>query len=144
MKTIKIIYHIFFIALLFVSCTHPKPLQKEVVGSWKGVNKEVLVLNNDGTFKAKYLPSDFFYVWDKLDEVSFNGNGTWKILKRKSIEPYWLIDLNFKKTSINKSNFGMPLLISRSGLGGSDSKITSLFIWKGDPDEDNRYEFYKE
>ena len=143
-RKIKVLISIFFVTIVLFSCSHPKPNSSEIVGNWIGLNNGILIFNKDGTFQAKSLPSDFFYVWNKLDNNSFNGSGNWEIIKSKSIEPYWLLDITFQKTSVNKSNFGMPLMIARSGLGGSSSEITSLFKWKGDPDEDNRYEFYKE
>ena len=77
----------------------------------------------------------------------YNGFGTWSISDNKVGSLFWKIEItsqSVKKSALINNGLAIELLVSRSGLGGSNSKITSLFIWKGDPDADDRYEFKKQ
>ena len=144
MKRINIGYHIFFITLLFISCTHPEPLQEELIGSWTNSDGARIIFNKKHNITIENFPINV----EVTNEGIVSGYGKWTVGKSKSISPFWIVEIDFtinkKNVQSNKKGILRSLLVSRSGLRGSSSEITSLFIWKGDPDEDYRYEFYKE
>ena len=117
---------------------HPRPKVENLIGVWLSDEGAELNIKRDGSINLKNFPLNL--VNNDLDK-SLSGNGIWEFNKSESISPFWVLDVTVNDDT---NKIVLELLISRSGLGGNNSKITTLFIWKGDPDLDDRYEFYKQ
>lgn len=140
-KILVITYALFFV--LSLSCSHPQPLKNEIEGIWISEDGAEIELKADGSVNVTKIPLNL--VNSDL-ESSFSGSGKWYIAKSESVSPWWVIEVNSKDnilTTKKNDGFSIELLVSRSGLGGGNSKIISLFMWKGDPDLDDRYELKK-
>ena len=132
------------IVCLFISCSQPKPNNEEIIGVWESSEGVTIELKKDYSIRITDYPLS-------LNNRDFkgvlNGNGTWKIYKDKR-DHWWSIQISAQNDRIipelQSNGIAVELLIARSGLLGNGSEITSLFIWKGDPDADNRYEFKKQ
>jgi len=134
-------YFLCFFVILFVGCTHPKPSKEEIIGTWVSSDGAIIVFKQN----AKAAVIDFPLDIQDIKKGVINGDARWIIENRKSITPFWGIDISISSNLSSDKEKGTRelLLVSRSGLGGSDSKITSLFLWIGDPDLDERYEFHR-
>ena len=75
-----------------------------------------------------------------------NGKGTWKSIKDPSAR-WWSLELSIISfefiPEVQSNGIGIELYVTREGTVGNDQNIKNLFIWKGDPDADDRYEFVK-
>src|SRR4051812_7691005 len=81
---IKIFRGIFFLWLLFTSCTNKQPTSKELVGTWLSEDGAVLQLNEDNAFVARMLPAEYFTLMSYKEEIKgkkLNGSGKWKLQK---------------------------------------------------------------
>lgn len=133
-----------FIIIAFVSCSQSKPNEEEIIGIWKGPQGAIIELKKDYTTSITNYPL-------KLNNTNFkgnlNGDGTWKIYKDER-DRWWSVQISAKNDTIipelYSNGIAIELLVARSGSFGNGSEIKNLFIWKGDPDADNRYEFKKQ
>ncbi|MAB49223.1 MAG: hypothetical protein CMC05_11395 [Flavobacteriaceae bacterium] len=137
----RLISYILIFAVL-TNCSHPKPDTKDIIGTWVSFDGAKIILKENNEAIVSKFPLDF----ENESQGVINGKGRWALEKRSGTASFWgidilITDIDSKSTKKTTRDF---LLISRSGLGGIGSEITSLFIWKGDPDVDDRYEFKKQ
>lgn len=133
-----------FIVITILSCNSPKPTIEDITGVWVSQEGATLTFKKDAKIDIEDYP---LYLANNTFEGKYDGYGTWSISDSKVSSLFWKIDIVSKgvgKTQLINNGLAIELLVSRSGFGGSSSEITSLFIWKGDPDADNRYEFKKQ
>ena len=142
-KLYKYISFILVITII-VSCSAPQPSIEDITGVWESIEGARFKFDKNGEVDVKDYP---LYLSNTTFEGKYNGLGTWSISDDKVGSLFWEIEItseSVKKTTLINNGLAIKLLVSRSGLGGSNSKITTLFVWKGDPDEDDRYEFKKQ
>ncbi|SHJ71975.1 hypothetical protein [Aquimarina spongiae] len=131
------------IVILLVSCAKPQPSEDQITGTWKGLDGARIELNANHKVKIVNYPLN-------LNNSNFkgtlNGSGTWKIYKDKR-DPWWSIEILAENDKmipeLQSKGIAIELFITQSGLLGNGSQVKNLFIWKGDPDLDDRYQFYK-
>lgn len=129
--------------LVIVSCSSPIPTVEDITGIWKSNEGASLKFDKNGEVEIKDFP---LYLSHPTFKGVYNGFGSWSISDNKVSSLFWKIEITSEsdeKSTLMNNGLAIELLVSRSGLGGSNSKITTLFVWKGDPDEDDRYEFYQ-
>jgi hypothetical protein len=132
-------YLIYLVFLIILGCQHPKPEENKLIGTWVSKEGAKLVVGKDNTITIEEFP---FKLIKTNSGGVFDGVGKWKIRKSKSVAPFWIMDITIDKVKNKNMVLAIELMISRNGLGGYNSDISTLFTWKGDPDLDNRYEFY--
>ena len=122
---------IFANALQSCDGIHPKP--KDFIGSWKSDDGAIIELEKDSSFIAKQVNlSNIFFDKDNRNiKIDFEGR--------------WEFTTDYKKKKIikinsNKYSFSFEI----SGQGILERKPPwDLYIWIGDPDDMNKYEFKK-
>jgi len=136
----KIIKLIAMLSILLQACGGKEPTQNDVVGKWKSANGAEFVFNEDGTFTAKQIPTEFGYMpSDSLQNMKFDGSGKWKFKKENA---YWEAYVDFDTVNVNKT-CTFPLLIAGEN-GVLDNKPPwYLFVWKGE-EGGERYKFSKQ
>lgn len=125
------------------SCSNPQPGKQEIVGTWRSVDGATLKLTaNDSVLVTGYPLS----VSNPSFKGFLNGSGTWKSIKDPNAR-WWSIELSITSSEFipeaQSNKIGIELYVVRNGSVGNGPNIENLFIWKGDPDADNRYEFVK-
>ena len=142
MKEFKLICILFFVILQ--SCSLKKPSNEEVIGNWSNADGSSIVFKKNGDFYGKDLSVYGFYYAFHKDEITNNfvGSGKWEITKQNG---KWIVDLDFKENSIYKKNVSINSTLFISGEGFlSNKRPIHLYLQVGDPDLDERYEFYKQ
>src|SRR4051812_35486789 len=79
---IKVFPGIFFLSMLFTSCTNKQPTSKELVGTWQSEDGAILQLNEDSSFVGRMLPAEYFTLMRYTEEIKgkkLNGSGKWKL-----------------------------------------------------------------
>ena len=157
-KTMKTFYGIilFILLAILLSGCNAEIRKSDLEGTWRSDDGALIVLNEDGTFIAKGI--NYFVVsGSKL----FNGkkidlSGEWQIGKtgnqeKKSVE---LIsnstykDFDVHKTYVDENGLEQSYKIYctfqvyESGLFNNKPPY-SLFVYIGDPDDMNKYNFTK-
>ena len=91
-------------------------------------------LHQNNMFTASNLVSDIFHDGKLIKLKRTDGEGTWELSKEGSS---WKVELRFKILKGLEKGYHLPVNISeRFGK-------YSLFVWKGDPDNGQRYSFIK-
>ena len=119
----------FILLIVIVSCSSPIPTVDDITGVWEGTDGGSFKFNKNGEVEIKDYP---LYLSNTTFEGKYNGFGTWSISDNKVGSLFWKIEItseSFKKSTLINNGLAIELLVSRSGLGGSNSKITSLFIF---------------
>ncbi len=137
MKTINVIV---ILSFLLQACGGQLPTQKDVPGKWESAKGSEFIFNENGTFTAKSIPTEFgFLPSDSLQNIKFDGVGKWEFRKGNSD---WEVSVDFDKTSVDKT-CTFPLLIAGE-KGILDNKPPwYLFVWKGE-EGGERYSFRKQ
>ncbi len=133
----------FSVALILFSCSQAKPTTDEIVGLWK---------SSDGS-TIEFYSNDSVHIMDyplNINNSSYKGllrgTGEWKITKDPR-DRWWSVQISAEGDryipELQSKGIAIELLISRTGDFGNGSEIKRLFVQKGDPDLDDRYEFKK-
>ena len=131
------------VLVALTSCSNPQPGKQEIVGVWRSVDGATLKLTAHDSVLVTGYPL-------RVSNPSFkgilNGSGTWKSIKDPNAR-WWSVELSITSFEFlpeaQSNKIGIELYVVRSGGAGNGSDIENLFIWKGDPDSDDRYEFVK-
>jgi hypothetical protein len=109
-----------------------KPVNKEFIGKWESDDKAMIVLNEDNTCTIRNMNAT--KIWSGRND-SINGMGKWKFIPPDKWSSHYCIYINS-----NKGSF--PLYVMGTGMTGY-FRPWKLFMYIGDPDDMNLYEFYK-
>lgn len=157
-KSMKIIYRIiiFSFLIIIINSCDTQISKRDLEGTWESDDGALIVLSEDGTFVAKGI--NYFVVsGSKL----FNGkkidlSGEWQIDKIgnqenkavKLISNSTYKDFGIHKTYVDKNGLEQSYKIYctfqvyESGLFNNKTPY-SLFVYIGDPDDMNKYNFTK-
>jgi|GEM_PF-4575480 len=138
LKNINIVFKcLFLLSLIVVSCNHPKPSIKEIIGVWKSDEGATIEFMDNGKLSIQRVQGN---ILGNRKGSYVSGVGSWKINNSESVSPWWMVDFTIKN---HKTNYNSQFIIERKNhITGGDS-IEYIFIWIGDPDDENRYKFYK-
>lgn len=138
----KILTNILFsIILLQFGCSVPAPSKEDFIGIWKSNDGGVFNFKDDNTFSAENLTGEkMFDGFQKYYGKKITEKGKWYIKKEKD---RWRLFLDFKK--VEQSNGGHSTQLNIEGKNGVllNKPPWVLFVWIGDPDDINKYEFTK-
>jgi hypothetical protein len=111
-----------------------KPDREEFIGKWESEDKAMIVLNEDGTCIVQNIDSVKF--WNNHHNSTIkkpDGTGKWKFASSAMFDYCIFIELD-------KVHFRLDVV----GTGHTGYfRPWKLFIYIGDPDDMNLYEFYK-
>lgn len=106
------------------------PMRDDLVGIWMSGDGAVIVLEGDGAFTARGLPSRIFFRADQPNRP-IDGRGTWVLQRGK---PYWEVKLSFRERLGRPDSYGTSVIVSGSGAS------IYLYQWEGE-EGDARYKF---
>jgi hypothetical protein len=113
-----------------------KPDRKEFLGKWESDDKAMIILNEDSTCIVQNF--DMEKIWGSYNEPAIkeklNGKGKWKFVHPTKYLSHYCIYVDLKGS--------FPLCVTGTGMTGY-FRPWKLFIYIGDPDNMNLYEFYK-
>lgn len=136
----------FIIFVAFLTCCSKKHNHIDFVGIWKSTDGASIKLNKDGTcylneLNQNYLMSGNFKVNKKITTI-----GRWELIEDSDQDK--IIEGNTENIRI------IYELIDRKGKGKVafniikdvffENKAPSIYIWIGDPDNNDKYLFEKE
>lgn len=132
MKKLK--YIIVLVSILLVSCNKYNPKKEDFDnGVWKASDGATIFLNSDSSVTIKQINlANIFFEFNNNKPNYVDLTGKWKLTT----------DLNKHKViSINSNNkYFFDINIKGHGIFEIKSPF-DLFVYIGDPDEMNRYEF---
>ncbi|SMP21106.1 hypothetical protein [Chryseobacterium profundimaris] len=143
----KLNYLFILITFAFLhSCGNPKPQLNDFVGTWKSKDNAHIILNQNGTCILKGVNYFKINTFPKNNNTKLNTEGTWRLVN--NVDSGIIDGINNGISivyTIPKDRLKGEIIfyISGHGLTGNNPPW-SLFIWDGDPDDMNRYEFTKE
>ena len=120
---------------IFCACNSQSPTTENLLGKWQNTKDggNIVLLKNN-IFTASNLNSEMFHDGKLIKSETTDGEGTWALSNEDS---GWKVELRFKKLKGLDKGYHLPVNISeRFGK-------YRLFIWKGDPDNGQRYSFIK-
>ncbi len=152
-KKIRIIYPL--LLLMIFNCCGKGFQREEFVGIWKSKDGAVIELKRDGTYIAKKINFNILYPKEQFIKEMPNNTGNWKI--NKSSDNIDCIVLNSNNTygdynidntyTIDGAKRSHKIIlsfeISNEGMFASKPSY-KLFLWVGDPDDMNKYVFFKD
>ena len=130
MKRYPLILSLIIMSAVMVACGMKSLNQDEFVGTWRARDGGELVLNIDGAFVARGLPSGVFFSPEKKGSL-INGAGNWTLQKRQD---QWEIKLSFRSFDGKPASYGVPLNVMNS---------EEIFRWEDD-EGGARYELRKQ
>lgn len=146
MKT-KLNYLLILITVVILnSCGNPEPKQNDFIGIWKSSDGAYITLSQDGSCILKGV--DYFKIssFPQNKNKRLNVKGTWSFVD--GVESGIIDGINKGINIIyqipdRKGEGSITFYISGVGFLGN-KKPWSIYIWNGDPDDMNKYEFIKE
>jgi hypothetical protein len=119
--------------LLLSACT-ARPAEGDLTGTWSNSDGGRLVLTDDGNFQSTDLPARAVDFGRPADE-RFDGGGLWEA-STQMLGGFPTVTLEFDEG---------PIAITTSLLVADPWwDDPRLFLYIGDPDSGDRYEFFKE
>lgn len=122
----------------------PSPSKSDLVGEWDSSDGAKLVINSDGSASISKA-SLRRLMFDDQPSVSYSSKGTWGLTvppgepSWPTMKPFWAVDISFSTpTQGAPGGFGAEANFTRMMC-----RATCLFFFVGDPDENERYEFFK-
>lgn len=138
MKSNVIIIGSFFL----LSCSLPKITDEDIFGMWIANDSAVFEFKDDSTFVYQNVSAiKMFYSSSEYANQNFSGSGTWELeqQQRKCI-----VRLSFDKSPHFHLSGGYSCYFDISGSNWLGNKPPwHLFTWIGDPDNNERYSFFK-
>jgi hypothetical protein len=144
-KMMKTKYFMFGFLLFLFGCKEPKFENSDFVGTWKSDDGAIIVFNQDGSCILKDLNYSIISIANNPNE-KLNSIGNWKVIS--GVENGITggistgVEVSYKLMD-REGQGGINFYIS--GQGFSENALPwDLFIWKGDPDEMEKYKFVKQ
>lgn len=134
-------------------CTDQEPTRKEIIGVWQSNDGAIVEFKADSTYSAKQIDYYNMYLESEHKGKKLDFGGTWRMKYwngQQKVELYTdasFSDFGIEKTYSNNGQvvshkLGITFEIFGKGLLGN-KPTWHLFIWIGDPDDMNKYEFEK-
>jgi hypothetical protein len=131
----------FLITVLIASgCTSQKPNKKYFIGIWKSEQGGEFEFNSDGSFIAKGIVSEKLFGSSEGLSKTFSESGTWNF---ENVNGRFTIPLTFNNGIKSTGKYFMKLnIVGENGIA-ENKPPWRLYVWIGDPDDMNKYEFRK-
>lgn len=143
MKT-KLKYLLILLSIVLHNCGGSRSKATDFIGTWKSSDSAYIQLNKNGTCILKGV--DYYKIssFPKNKNKELNVKGTWKFIE--NVESGIIDNMNNGIAIIYNLPEGkqgeISLYISGHGINGNNPPW-NIFIWDGDPDEMQKYEFVK-
>lgn len=132
-----------FLAII-LSCTDSKTKKTDFIGVWKSSDEAYIILKKNGTCTLKGI--DYYKIssFPKNKNKKLNAEGTWQFTE--DAESGIIDNINsgvYIKYELYDGGEGeIVFYISGQGINGNNPPW-NIFIWDGDPDDMQKYEFTK-
>ena len=121
-----------------LSCNSPKITDNDIIGVWIADDNAVFEIKNDNTLIFSNVSNKMFGSVLKNINRNFSGSGTWKLTQMKG---ECIIETSLHTDSL-KGGFSTRFDITGTNWLGNKPPWY-LFTFIGDPDNNERYSFYK-
>lgn len=132
-------------SVILYSCGNPEPMRTDFIGTWKSSDGAIIKLYKNDECEISNLNYKNIYSFDNTPSI-LNCKGIWKFINVND-EP--VVDITYEKGGnykykgqIRPNISGFHLSISGQGLL-ENQPPWKLFVFIGDPDNMNKYEFIK-
>ena len=126
-------------SFFLLGCSSPKITDSDITGTWIADDGAVFEIKSDNTLIYKNVSGDKMFngFWQYANQ-NVSGSGTWEL---ERMYGKWIVRLGLYSDGITG---GFSTRFDISGSNWLENKPPwYLFTWIGDPDNGERYSFYK-